>query len=638
MIRDWGKLAASESTFVETNSAKELRARRIWRFMIVLWLTWVFFAVFLWLREYSEATRVCVTASLLILLINLSQRKDHNFRRIMDLNLAASAWGLFAVSVSDPALHNTMLFYPVSILVASQLIGVRAAFTWFLINLIAFTGFFLYVHGTDQVVNTTAFDELVLLLGVASCVYFCCQQGEEYYRQRTTALIDLSQDLRKKSESLKILATTDALTGLVNRFQFQERLKIVVDDAVQSSKRMAMFLIDMDGFKELNDTLGHPVGDQALIAIAARLTDEFGGRSEIARLGGDEFCIITADLESSDQAERMAARICRLLTHRYRLGEMEFPLGASVGYCLCPDHATTSEDVLAYADTAMFHAKEQRLGYARYDRGMTDRLIESRTIQDELSGALERDEFFLVYQPKANLSTGVVTGAEALLRWRSEGEVVPPTRFIPLLERSREILPVSNWVIRQVCRQIAEWNAQGYSMTISVNVSVLQFNDPDFIDRIVSSVHEFSVDPRQLDFEITEGLLIEDIPQAVATLEKIKQLGASISIDDFGTGFSSLSYLRQFPVDRLKIDRAFVKDIPHRDDGVIASSIVGLAKSLGLSVLAEGVETEEQIQFLRWQDCDEYQGYYLSKPVSAIELACHFERAENRRSVQLVED
>lgn len=638
VIRDWGKPAELQGTFVETNSAEELRARRVWRFMIVLWLTWVFFAIFLWFREYSDAARVCVAASLTILMINLFQRKDHNFRRIMSLNLAVSAGGLFAVSVSDPAMHGTMLFYPVSILVASQLLGVRAALTWFIINLFAFTGFSLFVHGLDQLVSTSVFDELVLLLGVAACTYFCCQQGEEYYQQRTVALIELSEDLRRKSESLEILATTDALTGLVNRFQFQERLKAVVDDAIRTSKPMALFLIDMDGFKEINDTLGHPTGDEALIVIATRLIDEFAGRSEVARLGGDEFCIISADLETTDEAEQIAERVGHTLAQRYRLGDTEFALGASVGYCICPEQATTSEDVLAFADTAMFHAKEHRLGFARYDRGMTDRLIEYRNIQEKLSVALERDEFFLVYQPKADLHTGVVTGAEALLRWRSENEIIPPLRFIHLLERSREILPVSNWVIRQVCRQLAQWNAQGYSMTISVNVSPLQFNDPGFIDCIVDSLNDYSVDPRQLDFEITEGLLIDDIPLAVEKLDSIKQLGASISIDDFGTGFSSLSYLRQFPVDRLKIDRAFVKDIPDLDDGVIASSIVGLAKSLGLAVLAEGVETEEQIRFLRWQDCDEYQGYYLSEPVPPEEVVAFFEPTEIRSAIQLVEE
>lgn len=637
-MKDWGKPTNSERVFVESTSTEELRAQRVWRFVIVMWLTWAFNAVFLWWREYEDAARVCISASSVLLLINVARRHDHDFRRVMNLNLAVSAVGLFAVSVSDPAMGGTMLFYPVSILVASQLLGVRSAFCWFLINLLAFTAFFLWTYGFDNVLGTSKLDELVLWLGVAACVFFCCQQGEEYYDKRTSSLIQLSRDLQRKSKTLEILATTDALTGLVNRFQFQERLRTVVDETVANSTRMALFLIDLDGFKEINDTLGHPVGDEALIAIGARLSEEFGDRSEVARLGGDEFCIITADLDQDADAEAIARRVCNLLTRRYRLGDTEFPLGASVGFCICPDHATTDAELLAYADTAMFHAKEHRLGYACYDRSMTDRLIEYRTIQEKLSVALKQNEFFLVYQPKSRLDSGEVTGVEALLRWRCDGQIVSPGRFIHLLEKSREILPVSNWIIREACRQLAAWDAEGHAVTISVNISVLQFQDPDFIRCIVDSVREFGVDPRRLDFEITEGLLVDDVPQAVDKLKQIKELGASISIDDFGTGFSSLSYLRQFPLDRLKIDRSFVKDIPDGDDGVIASSIIVLAKSLGLIVLAEGVETEEQIRFLKSQDCDEYQGYYLSKPVPADEVSVFFESTVACRPIELVRD
>jgi diguanylate cyclase (GGDEF)-like protein len=529
-------------------------------------------------------------------------------------------------------MYGTMLFYPVSILVASQLLGIRAALYWFLINLCAFTAFFITVHGFDQATTSSRLDELVLLLGVAACVYFCCQQGEEYYRKRTGSLIRLSQDLEQKSQRLQVLATTDALTGLTNRFQFQERLQETVNQAVETSTRMALFLVDMDGFKEINDTHGHPVGDEALIAIADRLVKEFGGRSEVSRLGGDEFCIITTNLHDDDEAEEIARRVCQELTHRYRLGDDEFPMGASVGYCICPDHAVTDKDVLAYADTAMFHAKEHRLGHARYEREMTDRLVEYRTVQEKLSLALERNEFFLVYQPQVNIDSKQVIGVEALLRWRSDGEIVPPIRFIHLLERSREILPVSNWIIRQACRQLAIWDAGGFRVKISVNVSPLQFNDPNFFQCVTNSVTEFGVDPSLLDFEITEGLLIDDVAMAAAKLQQLKDMGASISVDDFGTGYSSLSYLRQFPIDRLKIDRAFIKDIPDNDDGVIASSIIVLAKSLRLEVLAEGVETEEQLQFLKAQDCDEYQGYFFSRPVSADEVSVFFKAADPKPS------
>ncbi len=625
-MTDWAKPSDSGAFFVETTNMEELRARRVWRFVVVLWSTWVFFAGFLWYRDYQDAARVCIVESLLLLAIMIWCRQDHNFRRIMNLNLGASAFGLFAVSISDPAMYGTMLFYPVSILVASQLLGVRAALSWFFINLLGFIAFFVTAYGLGGSIYTSKFDELVLVLGVAACVYFCCQQGEEYYQQRTKNLIELSQNLREKSDRLQILATTDALTGLTNRFQFQEILKAAVADAEASNQRLALFLIDMDGFKEINDTLGHPVGDEALVAIGLSLEKEFGERAEVARLGGDEFCIIYQNISDQAEADTIARTVGELLTHRYVLDEAEFPLGASVGYALCPDHASTDKELLAFADTAMFHAKENRLGHACYQREMTDRLVEYRTVQEKLSLALEHNEFFLVYQPQVDLCTGQVTGVEALLRWRHDGEVIPPFRFIHLLERSREILPVSRWIIRQACRQLAAWNDDGYRVGVSINVSSHQFNDPDFYQTISDPVQEFGLDACQLDFEITEGLLIDDVVLATAKLNQIKGLGVSISIDDFGTGYSSLAYLRQFPIDRLKIDRAFIKDIPDADDGVIAASIIVLAKALGLKVLAEGVETEDQLQFLKFHDCDEYQGYYLSPPVDAAEVTSFFSR------------
>ena len=219
-----------------------------------------------------------------------------------------------------------------------------------------------------------------------------------------------------------------------------------------------------------------------------------------------------------------------------------------------------------------------------------------------------------------------VIGVEALLRWRHDGVVIFPDRFIRLLEQSREIIPVSNWIVRETCRQLASWRDQGFDIEISVNVSAVQFKDPDFCDSIAESISEFGVDATKLDFEITEGLLIDDVEQAVEKLTRLKQMGASISVDDFGTGYSSLAYLRQFPIDRLKIDRAFIKGIPESDNGVIAASIIVLAKTLGLKVLAEGAETDAHIQFLKSHVCDEYQGYYLSRPVSAEEVVRHFTR------------
>ena len=281
----------------------------------------------------------------------------------------------------------------------------------------------------------------------------------------------------------------------------------------------------MDGFKEINDTLGHPVGDEALVEIASRIRKEFGDRSDVARLGGDEFCLIYPDIGNHDNAASIARQVCDLLTQRYVLNDAEFPLGASVGIAICPSDTTSDRDLLAYADTAMFHAKENRLGYACYESAMTDRLVEYRMIQEQLSLALERKEFFLVFQPQVNLRTRDVIGVEALLRWQHNGEIISPNRFIHLLEKSREIIPVSKWIVREACRQLAAWNREGYDIDVSINISAVQFNDPEFYEDIVDSIREFGVDARNLDFEITEGLLIDDVMNAVARLNQIKAPG-----------------------------------------------------------------------------------------------------------------
>ncbi|TWT92475.1 Cyclic di-GMP phosphodiesterase Gmr [Botrimarina colliarenosi] len=623
---------------VESNNAGELRAQRVWRLVVVLWMTWLFFTCYLWSRSYETAAWVCFLDSALHLLILVGSWRSRNYQLIMNLNLAASAVGLFLVSISDPAMGSTMLFFPVSILVASQLLGVRDAFSWLIVNIVAFVSYMVVVHGFWETFTTSNVDELVLLLGVAACTFFCCHQGEAFYKERTLNLFNLSERLRKKGETLHKLATTDALTGLINRFQFQVRLKDALNAASPSGDRVALFLIDMDGFKEINDTLGHPIGDEALIEIASRLRNEFGDYADVARLGGDEFCIIYPRVLGEDQSEKIAEHICSFLTHRYVLEDAEFPMGASVGYAIFPDHTRSDHEMLSFADTAMFHAKAKRLGHACYRSEMTDRLVEYRSTQERLSGALERGEFFIVYQPKVDLQTGVIRDVEALLRWRYNGEVIPPYRFISLLEQSREIIPVSNWIATQACRQIAEWELQGYKVGVSINVSAVQFKDDEFCDMIAAAINEVGIDPRSLECEITEGLLIDNVSEAVDKLVQIKEMGVRISIDDFGTGYSSLAYLRQFPIDTLKIDRAFIKDIPHADDGTIASSIIVLSKALGLNVIAEGVETDEQIEFLKHHDCDEYQGYYMSPPVSPEEISVLLERHNSGAPRESVDD
>ncbi|MEM8679123.1 MAG: EAL domain-containing protein, partial [Planctomycetota bacterium] len=516
------------------------------------------------------------------------------------------------VSLVDVELRASMLFYPASILIASQLLGVRAAFVWLVVTMVAYTVF--YRLSPSGVFGSPGLDEMMLVYGVAVCVFFCCQQGEVFYRERTKGLVELSERLREKAQHLHHLATTDALTGLTSRLQFQDDLQECVQRAQETGERFALLVIDMDGFKEINDTLGHPVGDQALVEVANRLRREFSDEAKIARLGGDEFCLICNTINSREDAAAMARRASHILTQRYIIDEFDFPMGASVGIAICPDDTACQTELLAYADTAMFYAKERTLGSAMYSSDMTERLVEYRSMQEKLAVALEEGEFFLVYQPQVHLASGQVIGVEALLRWEHEGEIIGPDRFIPLLEKSREIVPVGRWIIAEACRQLHEWTQLGIDIEVSINLSAVQFADETLVPSVADWMHNFGLDPSKLDFEITESLLVDDVDKAIRRLAEFKQLGSSISIDDFGTGYSSLAYLQQFPLDRLKIDRAFVKNYPQADDGVIASSIVALSKALDLKVLAEGVETKAHVDFLKSLGCDEYQGFYYSKP------------------------
>ena len=547
------------------------------------------------------------------MVIRLLMGKSESYRAIANQNLICSAIGLFFLAVSDIRLEPILFFFPISIILCSYLFGIRQAAYWYVISIFSFLAYHGYVYGFGGTV-TNHLDQLTILLSVATCTFFCCQQAEASYRSQTKRMVDFSSALRKRSEELELLATTDSLTGLTNRYQFQNILNGLVDVATEDNK-IALFLIDMDGFKEINDTLGHVTGDEVLVEIGKRLSAKMSLNLTVARLGGDEFCVLCSGITQSADAEKIAKDLVRTLTARYVLNEVEVTLGTSVGYAIWPDHAQSSKHFLSFADTAMYHAKQNNQNVACYRSEMTDRLSTSRIMNQKLADALEYDEFYLVYQPQYDTSTDKVVGAEALLRWSFDGEDISPAKFVPLLENRGRIIPVGKWVIRQACQQQARWKQQGLDIVVSVNISALQFADEGFVESLVSPMREFGVTPEKLEVEITEGLLIENVDQVIQKLEQLKQLGIRISIDDFGTGYSSLAYLRQLPLDKLKIDRAFVKGIPDADDGVIASSIVMLSDLLNLEVIAEGVETIEQIDFLKNHGCSQFQGYFYSKPI-----------------------
>jgi len=620
--RNKADIAVESKTAVK--NAEELRAQRVWRLSYVAWCTWLFFCgYFLW-RSHWPGLSICAIEVVCITLILEHHRGTCNYRRVMNLTLGSCACGILSVSISHPSLEPTMLFFPASILIASQLLGVREAFYWLIINWLAQTLFYAIICDFSFQILMASVDEVVMVYGAAACIFFCCQQGEAFYRERTKGLVDLSAHLQEKGDWLQKLASTDSLTGLMNRYQFLLELRENARRATLDGTHLALILIDMDGFKEINDTLGHPIGDKALKEVADRLRNVAGERTTIARLGGDEFCLTMAGCESAEQATSLAKTVRNSLRQLYSLDHLECQMDASFGIALCPDDTQCPTELLAYADTAMFCAKSKRTGIEVYDSEMTRQLIENRKIQDKLSRALDRNEFFLVYQPQVCLNTGRVIAVEALMRWKHEGQVIPPIAFISLLEKTREIIPVGSWVIRQASQQLRQWNDAGYDLCISINLSSVQFVDKLFEENVVAPLRELGELASRIDFEITESLLVDDIEATTSRLLQLREAGATISIDDFGTGYSSLAYLRQFPLDRLKIDRAFVKGIPEDDDGLIAKSITVLAHALGLKVLAEGVETKTQLEFLKSICCDEYQGYFMSPPVSAAEIPRFF--------------
>ena len=617
---------------VQANDAEQLRAQSIWFIASVACATWAFFCVFLFAMGFILGGFICFQQTVVYVCAYFLFRKSTDYSTFFNFVLVCGAIGLCSLSLSGASLRPAIYFLPVSILMCSQLFGIRMAFRWTAISIVTMMFFFIGSKWVGAIETKPTY--CLLAFGSPVCMFFCCQQAEKYYARRTHNLVNFSKALKAKSDELELLATTDSLTGLTNRYRFQLHLDRYVENSKHDESAFALFLVDMDGFKEINDTMGHSIGDEVLVEIAKRLEEHFVDRSIVARIGGDEFCLLVGGVANDAEAVAFGEEVHRVLTKRYKLTGDGFTLGSSIGYAICPQHAETSKHLLAFADTAMYHAKQNQQAIAAYAPRMTELLVETREMNDRLAHALEREEFFLVYQPQLNLETGQIIGVEALLRWQTKNQLISPGKFIPLLEQSGRIMDVGRWVIREACRQQAAWKEQhGVDLRIAVNVSAVQFEADQFVESIASPVREFNVEPEKIELEITEGLLINNIPNVVSKLKQIKELGMRISIDDFGTGYSSLAYLRQFPIDKLKIDQAFVRDFPEHDDGVIASSIIILGHLLGMKVLAEGVETQEQLDHLRLNGCDQYQGYFFSKPISPDQVCEMFVAEQETGSV-----
>lgn len=435
---------------------------------------------------------------------------------------------------------------------------------------------------------------------------------------------DVSQ-ARAMVRKMSHLAQHDFLTGLPNRMLLNDRLTQAIALARHHGNQLAVLFLDLDRFKNINDSLGHAIGDQLLQLVAERLTACVRNSDTVSRQGGDEFVILLPKVEHGEDAARTAQKMLASLTAPYGIAQHDLHVTVSVGISTYPDDGQDAETLIKSADTAMYYAKENgRNNYQFFTQDMNTRAVERQSLEGGLRRAVGRQEFVLHYQPKVNLETGEITGAEALIRWQHPVRgLILPAQFVPIADDCGLIVPIGQWVLREACRQIRAWFDAGLRPTpVAVNISAVEFRTNDFLVRVRSALEDAGLEPHYLELELTESVLMQDVESTNRMLQSLKTMGLRLTIDDFGTGHSSLSYLRRFPIGALKIDQSFVRDITSDpDDATIASAVISMGKSLRQRVIAEGVETREQLEFLQAQRCDEGQGYYFSRPVVAEEFA-----------------
>jgi len=433
------------------------------------------------------------------------------------------------------------------------------------------------------------------------------------------SIVEDISERRQAEERVQYLATHDEMTDLPNRTMFSQLLAHAIEQGRRYHRRFAVLFIDLDRFKIVNDSLGHEAGDELLTVMATRLRECLRSSDVVARLGGDEFVLLVEELSGRDAAAIVARNVLSAVIKPVVILGQECRVTASIGIAMFPEDAQDPKSLMKNADMAMYLAKEEgKNNYQFYSKDISAMSVERMTIETHLRHALERNELSLQYQAKVNIKTGEIRGVEALLRWRSpELGQVTPNRFIPIAEDSGLIVPIGGWAIKTACAQSAAWIRAGLPpVCMAVNLSPRHFRDPNLLDDIIRVLDETGIPPELLELEITESMIMHDIDQAVRKLCAIKELGVRLAIDDFGTGYSSLAQLKRFPIDTLKVDRSFIRDIPgDTEDRAITEAIIAIGRTLGVTVVAEGVETAEQQAFLSRHACDEMQGFYFSKPI-----------------------
>jgi diguanylate cyclase (GGDEF)-like protein len=470
---------------------------------------------------------------------------------------------------------------------------------------------------TQQSANNTNLSQITSFVAAGFNLALLCLIYYLAYRE--------VRDRRLAEAVLVYTATHDPLTQLPNRRLFSERLQHALNLAQRHKRRLAVLFIDLDRFKNINDTLGHGAGDQILQDIGRRLGHCVRESDTIARQGGDEFVVLIEEFDEPQSVVAVAEKILAAVAIPLTLGRKEFHITASIGISTFPDDGDSLQALLKNADIAMYRAKEQgKNNYKFYAEQMNRHFHDRLAIEAGLRHALERGELELYYQPKVDTLTGHIHSMEALLRWEHpELGRVHPERFIPVAEETGLIVPIGEWVLRTACAQNRAWQNQGLpALRVAVNLSARQFGKPTLLQDIAQVLSETELDPRYLELEITESMVMHDAERAVQVLKDLKASGIYLAIDDFGTGYSSLAYLKRFPIDCVKVDRSFIRDIPaDPDDMAITRTVIAMAHSLRLSVVAEGVETKEQVRFLRDHHCDEIQGHYFSPPLPAEQFA-----------------
>jgi len=461
----------------------------------------------------------------------------------------------------------------------------------------------------------TASDEHMIML----------QEANAHLVIATIEARKLAEQVETTKVQLDHLAHHDVLTDLPNRTLLQDRLSQAIEFARRQGRQLAVMFMDLDRFKHINDSLGHAVGDQLLQSVAQRLVGCVRHSDTISRQGGDEFVLLLPFIEHAEDSALSAQKMLAALALPHRIDRHDLQISVSIGISIYPDDGQDVETLIKSADTAMYYAKENgRNNYKFFEPDMNARAVHRQSIEVSLRRALERQEFVLYYQPKINLHSGTIVGVEALIRWQHpERGLLPPSQFVPIAEDCGLILPIGRWVLREACLQVRAWLQAGLPpITVAVNTSALEFRAKDFLENIRATLEDTRSEPRYLELELTESILMRDAKSTDSMLHVLADLGVKLAVDDFGTGYSSLSYLRQFPIDTLKIDQSFVNRMTSSpDDATIVSAVISMGKSLKQRVIAEGVETPEQYAFLLAQHCDEGQGYYFYRPVVAEALA-----------------